>query len=217
MRKAFTLLEIIFVIVMLGILAGVAVFYFRANDSELVQAKNQLINHIRYTQHLALMDDKFSPSDRDWYKGRWRISFSGSSDYPQTSNYVYYNIFSDTIGEDGYGGGVDKENEVAIDPYEGRRLGVDNNGDKSKLITNLVQQYNVEIASVCDSDGKDIVFDVIGRPYKFNSSTNLGADSLPNSRAYQNLLASSCEIKLRHLETGEPATITIHPETGFVD
>ncbi|MFP4333742.1 MAG: Tfp pilus assembly protein FimT/FimU, partial [Campylobacterales bacterium] len=51
MRKAFTLLEIIFVIVILGILSGVAVFYFRTSDSELVQAKNQLINHIRYTQH----------------------------------------------------------------------------------------------------------------------------------------------------------------------
>jgi prepilin-type N-terminal cleavage/methylation domain-containing protein len=214
MKKAFTLLEIIFVIVLIGILAGVAVFYFRANDSELVQAKNQLINHIRYTQHLALMDDKFSPSDRDWYKGRWRISFSGSSDYPQTSNYVYYNIYSDSPD---YRGGIDKENEVAIDPYKGARLGVETDGDKSRLITNLVQQYNVEIVSVCDSDGKDIVFDVIGRPYKFNSSTDLGTDSLPNSRAYQNLLTSSCEIKLRHLETGEPATITIHPETGLVE
>lgn len=39
-------------------------------------AKNQVIAHIRYTQHLAMMDDKFNADESTWYKRRWQIWFS---------------------------------------------------------------------------------------------------------------------------------------------
>lgn len=198
MKKAFTLLEIIFVIVLLGILAGVAVFYFRANDSELVQAKNQLINHIRYTQHLALMDDRFDPNKEKWYESRWQIRMTSASD-------EYYSVFSDTD----LGGEISDEKEIAIDPYSGTRLGARNIVDKSKLETNIGLKYNASFESTTCDNGNfpvRIVFDAIGRPH-----SNIG------DRPYENLMRNSCTITLKHNETGETATITIHPETGFVD
>ena len=60
-KKAFTLLEIVFVIVVIGILA--TVILQRRQDNSLREAALQLISDIRYTQHLALTDDKYNPKD----------------------------------------------------------------------------------------------------------------------------------------------------------
>ena len=65
MKKAFTMLELVFVIVIIGILAVVAMPSFQRDT--LQEAGNQIISHIRYTQHLAMMDDKFNPADATWF------------------------------------------------------------------------------------------------------------------------------------------------------
>ncbi|MFP4485871.1 MAG: Tfp pilus assembly protein FimT/FimU [Campylobacterales bacterium] len=215
MRKAFTLLEIIFVIVILGILSGVAVFYFRASDSELAQAKNQLINHIRYTQHLALMDDRFDPNGDRWYYTRWQMRFFGD-------HRGYYVIFSDRSDR---GGQPDKNDEIAIDPFEKERLGRVYNAsteNKQESITYLPSQYNTIIDDIeCDhftvgypANSVSLIFDSLGRPYMINQEYSFNDK---NFRAYEGLMKESCTITLTHNDTGEPATITIHPETGFVE
>ena len=56
-KKAFTMLELVFVIVVSGILA--ATFIPRFDRDNLQEAADQVISHIRYTQHLAMVDDKF--------------------------------------------------------------------------------------------------------------------------------------------------------------
>jgi len=203
MKQAFTLIELIFVIVLISILGASAMFYFHSSDNEIAQAANQLARHIRYTQHLALMDDRFDPSDNEWYKGRWRIRFSKSTLYPQTNNYVYYSVFSDSKNPaTGYGGFPDTASELAIDPYDKQKLGTNTSGDKTKITTNLVNKYNTDFSSDC---GVLIAFDSLGRPYN-----GIGAG------AYANLLTENCTITLRHLDTGDTGTITIHPETGLV-
>ena len=60
MKKAFTLVELIFVIIIASILA-----YFAANKFEkdtLTPASYQLLDHIKYTQSLALDQDMFVSS-----------------------------------------------------------------------------------------------------------------------------------------------------------
>jgi prepilin-type N-terminal cleavage/methylation domain-containing protein len=91
MKKAFTLVELILVVVIVGIISAVMVP--RLNRSTLDEAAHQIVTHIRYTQHLALMDDKYDPNDATWYKTRWQLFFS------QGSNHKWaYTVFSDFKG-----------------------------------------------------------------------------------------------------------------------
>ncbi len=84
MRKAFTLLELVFVIVVVGILAAVIIPSTRTNPVR--EAAIQLVSHIRYAQHLAMVDDKFNISDPTWYENRWRISFDVNKKYSIVSD-----------------------------------------------------------------------------------------------------------------------------------
>jgi len=75
--KAFTLLELVFVIVVIGILS--AVFIPRIQSNHNAETAIKLINAIRNTQHKALSDDTFRGSEEEWYKQRWHILFSGTT------------------------------------------------------------------------------------------------------------------------------------------
>ena len=79
MKKAFTLLELVFVIVIAGILAFVLIP--KSSDTKLLESANQLISHIRYAQQLALNNDQFDPNDKNWYKKMWRIEFESNGTY----------------------------------------------------------------------------------------------------------------------------------------
>lgn len=104
MKKAFTMIELIFVIVVIGILA--AVIMPRTGSNKLHEAATQVLSHIRYTQHLAMVDDKFDPNDATWYREKWQIRFRRNSG---ASGYV---IFSDSIVTQGNV----NNGERAIDP-----------------------------------------------------------------------------------------------------
>ena len=76
MKKAFTMLEFVFVIVAIGIIS--AVLIPRLNNSPTQQGAIDLLSQIRYTQHLAMTDDSLDTSDPNWYKNRWQIRFNGN-------------------------------------------------------------------------------------------------------------------------------------------
>ena len=76
MKKAFTLLELVFVLVVIGILA--AVILPRTTSDSAVEAALELQSSIRYTQHLAMQDDKFDANNNTWFRNRWQIRFNGS-------------------------------------------------------------------------------------------------------------------------------------------
>ena len=91
-HNSFTLIELVFVIVVIGILAAVIVP--RIHSNKLQEAANQLVSHIRYTQHLAMIDDRFDSSDPTWYKTLWQVRFTPGIS-PLTGK-VAYAVFSDT-------------------------------------------------------------------------------------------------------------------------
>ena len=102
MKKAFTLIELVFVIIVVAILAGSIKLSFFNNSLNV--AADQLISHIRYTQSLALKDDKFQPFPLDdsktevnrskyWFKQWWQIRFSKSD------GHYWYEIFTDVPSE----------------------------------------------------------------------------------------------------------------------
>ncbi len=80
-KPAFTMLELVFVIVVLGILAALAMPRL---DRDLRQeAKDNILSAIRYTQHLALTDDKTVPGTA-WQANLWKIAI-GSTSYTISS------------------------------------------------------------------------------------------------------------------------------------
>lgn len=214
-RTAFTMLELVFVIIVIGILSVLAMPNFNTNPLQL--AAEQVATHIRYTQHLAMVDDKFDPEDSrfhsiagynaandgEWYKEFWRTRF-----YTDANGDKWYAVFSDKDRE----GQIDinTHEEPAIDPLTGKFLfGLEvSSNPKNNEKMNLTDTFGItNISATCDTNNIDLFFDNLGRPYIHSVS------STPTP-PYSNLLTSDCNITLVHPDG--TATITVHPETGYV-
>ena len=216
MKKAFTLLELVFVIVVIGILAAVIIPNTKINPIR--EASIQLLADIRYTQHLAMIDDRFDENNLGWFHELWQINFtaggSASSDYK-----VAYAIFSDW--KNTHTGHPEKD-ELAKDPLTGKLItgGVTNtvpyNDPDALDRANLGLKYNVGSISFspsCKSSGsKRIAFDHLGRPIKGNISSPTTSTTLVTATK---LITTTCEITLFSSNNDVNVTVAIEPETGY--
>jgi len=71
MKKAFTMLELVFVIVVAGILAAVIIPNTKTNP--VAEAAIDLVSNIQYAKHLAIVDDKYDRTNATWMRNRWQI------------------------------------------------------------------------------------------------------------------------------------------------
>lgn len=178
MKKAFTLVELVFVVVVLGILAFA--LWPTKPPTQAFEAARQVVAHIRYTQHLALNDDKFATHKdedgtkaniaKDWYKRMWRIAFSNlnntkcKNDTAGWRYAVYQNISKDLSDK----GAPNGEEEVAMNPAEaGKRLSgcfqaIYENTTNSM---NLAKTYGIETLDFSEFGNQGIIFDELGRAY----------------------------------------------------
>jgi len=211
-KYAFTMLELVIVIVVAGILAATMIPRFDRDN--LQEAADQVISDIRYTQHLAMIDDKFNANDNEWFKKRWQIQFSNS---PASDDQWAYTIFSESHGTID---GNPQFNDIAKntnDPNKYLTGGIDaipyndNNSTKKLNIGNAYGIKNV-IFTNCDNTAKAIAFDYMGRPMDGNISNS----SQPYQKA--NLLTSQCQIALckKNNSCEDNVTIVIEPQTGYV-
>lgn len=79
-KKAFTMLELVVVIVVVGILALAALP--RLDRDQLGSAVDDIMAAVRRTQLLAMEDNQFDPANQTnptWHTRRWRISLSSNS------------------------------------------------------------------------------------------------------------------------------------------
>ena len=211
MKKAFTMLELVFVIVVIGILSYMVASNFSRNS--LQEAADQLVSHIRYTQHLAMMDDKFDMNDVTWYQERWQIVFNSDAN---TYNQWAYTIFSD--GNKNANPNLTL-NEVAINPLDPRKYltggysGIimsDGVGATSEM--NLGMKYGIAVIALnaaCRFGGSlRISFDYLGRPLKGVPS---GFTAVYQSNRK---ITTQCQITLTD-DNGNNIIIGIEPETGY--
>lgn len=204
-RLAFTLLELVFVIVIIGILAVLAMPNFKGNP--LQTAAEQVASHIRYTQHLAMVDDKFDPSDSTWYMKKWQVRFR------ENSNVLYYAIYSDKDKDRNINCNATTCDEPAIDPLTKKPLYyLASRANKDMLLSTRYGITNIDVS--CDTPDSSLYttslgvigFDHLGRPYN-GIGNNL-------SGSYNFLMTADCTVTLEHPDGN--ATITIRPETGYV-
>jgi prepilin-type N-terminal cleavage/methylation domain-containing protein len=215
-KYAFTLLELIIVIVVIGILA--TAILSRRKDNSLQEAALQLISDIRYTQHLALTDDKYDPRDSEYHKGRWQIVFSNSR---FSDNQPAYTIFSDKDFGHGYSGDPTKteiaknimnHDRLMTGGYGTSALDIKSNSFKGNKKLNLGKTYgitNVSLSNGCHY--ARLSFDHMGRPMTGDQSTMYAPYKAGSKRL---LVKKRCEITLTSY-TSETLKIAVEPETGY--
>jgi prepilin-type N-terminal cleavage/methylation domain-containing protein len=196
-RKAFTMLELVFVIVVVGILSYFAASGFQRNTA--VEAADQIVSHIRYTQHLAMQDDKFDSTDATYYRERWQIRFT--TDSSGTGHEVYW-IMSDRD----HNGLLTDLSDYAKDPLDGTKYlsGDTTLGNNRSPALDLTAKYGIN--GIVYGCGQRIFFDNLGRPY--NDTT------YPATAPNQNLITAICTIFITN--GTQSRTIEISPETGYV-
>ena len=199
MRKAFSMLELVFVILIVGILA-IAISP-KLNDNRLRELAHQIISDLRYTQHLAMQDNKFDVSDSEWHLKRWQIYFHNDGD---GKGHKVYTVWRD----ENKGGGVDT-NEIAIDQTSRRRMTGDMNYATSFIeAMDLTKEYGVVNYNLCgNATKKRLYFDYLGRVY-----APLGLISSTNR--FDGLLSSNCNLTLTN-DKNQKVVITILAETGY--
>ncbi len=219
MKRGFTLIELVFVIVIIGILS--AILAPRFDRPTLTEAAHQLVSHIRYTQHLAMMDDKFDPVAKFWHRERWQLQF-GRSKY--TNNQYAYSIYSDKIGTSGGHTGNPDLLEIAKNPLNNGQLlsggyssTLKYNDARATKNMNLGEKYgilDVKFTKGCNS-GKRVAFDYLGRPIKGNIS------KIEKAYTKSNMVKKRCIIQLclddpcKLKESDRFIEIAIEAETGY--
>lgn len=213
MKKAFTMMELIFVIVVIGILAAVVIP--RTGSNKLREAAIQVVSHIRYTQHLAMVDDKFNTVDAAWYKDRWQIMFANTAGSGGTWSYM---IFSDSLGTST---GTPDINEHAVNPLDSSKFltggystgNIAHDDSRATKELNIGRKYgitSVTSSSECrlGAGNLRIAFDHLGRPLRgaFHNYTSAYT-------AADRLITSQCTITLTNSEG--TVAIAIEPETGY--
>lgn len=185
------MIELIIIIVVVGILS--AAVLPRLERDTLRDAANQVVRHIQYTQHLAMVDDVYDNTNGTWFLERWQIGF-------RTANNCYV-VYSDTNQ-----GGFPDTNEAAVDPLD-KTLLFSNvtctaTGNNTKLL--LASEYDIDGIALnggCGGANNYIAFDNLGRPHVgFAGPVN-------------NLMAARCDITLT--SGARNAVISIDPETGY--
>ena len=212
-RLAFTMIELVFVIVVLGILASYALPRFERDYRQ--EAADSILSDIRYTQHLALMDNMHEHNDSRWQQKFWRIVFSTCD----SGEKHYYMIGSDS-NKSGANNAFFAQNEAAIDPANGKPMFgnptlCQNDGDSIVsdriFITKKFGIKSVLFRGGCSgtvngSGGNHLGFDNLGRPhYGFSTSTT------PDYASY---MSSRCVMTFT-LNDDTNFTINIEPETGY--
>ncbi|WP_041960013.1 pilus assembly FimT family protein [Sulfurospirillum arsenophilum] len=216
MKKAFTMLELVFVIMIVGILSYFVSSSFQRNP--LREAADQVVSHIRYTQHLAMQDDTFASNDSAWYRKRWQVRFSTAGGVQS------YAIMSDINSDGNPNASVGGIIEVAKDPLNPIQYLIGTpttsffNNTKPEFMNkklDLTSTYGVTRITVAGggtgSTANRILFDSMGRPYRGDTNAlNGGVIASPSDRiAMTPITVTLIDSNLNTM------VITIEPETGY--
>lgn len=201
-KHAFTMLELVFVIVALGIIASVAIPRI---DRDLKQeASDSVLSDIRYTQHMAIADFRQSFNNALWQRSFWRISFESCSGS---------GLFTGIGSDKDYQGDTDRD-EAAIDPANGKPMFWLNtssctNGGDSTVSDRIFITKKFGVTAVVGTGGcaglKHIGFDHLGRPH-----VSFSGSGTPDYATY---MSNTCTFTFT-MSDGDTFAVSIEPESG---
>jgi len=223
-KNAFTMIELIVVLVVLGIIAANSIPRLKRDTR--TEAINHMLTAVRYTQYLALHDTKHRRDDSRWQKSFWRFQVYKCS----RSSDLFYMIGTD----------IDlnrklNRSETAVDPSNGKftfwntsklcpKNGNDAlNNDVSPNIF-ITQKYginNVDFGTCLiytgqhsSSTARHIGFDGFGRPHRsFIGRYDYQGAVRPN---HWGITRDNCEITFEFKDTSIASfKIIIENETGY--
>lgn len=237
LRSAFTLIELIFVIVIVAIL-GVVMAPKLSND-DLQLATDQVIRHIRLAQHLALHEDMYlsesnqskrytdiqqqRKASQQWFKQWWRIQFHTNHSYTTYSDHPTETTSQQYGNDPDFSTNPPGSDRFAIDPYSGLFIAaaMTNNAvpESMRLAdVHLTDKYGVSVSlnSCAHASGsttsRHILFDHLGRPHCAISPTGGNAATL---NPFRQIMITQRRITITSNSTNESKIICIEPETGF--
>jgi len=211
---AFTMIELVFVIVVLGILAAMALPRLDRDHRE--EATSSIVSSLMYAKHMALTDNVTNPTDNKWQRAFWRFGITKCSD----DGIFYY------IGSDKNYDGLINTSEAIEDPATGKVMMAnsaqpcaDNVDKKVSPSILLTKKYGIDDSMItftncspvddakADTD-KYIGFDYFGRTHKgFLDSTT------PD---FSSRVHTDCNITLSFKNDLNDVVITIESDTGFI-
>lgn len=220
MRRAFSLVELVFVVAVVSILASVFAAKFTPNP--LVLAANQIASHIRYAQFLALSDDSFDPALNEWHTTWQIVEFSNINTAKRIKNVCEnqncwrYNLYRDKTGSTN----LNSLRQATPDPLAPQKrltAGFSPGSMTQEAINalnlklNLTYTYGVKrvrFSGGCvarsEGVGLKLRFDELGRVYLENSK-----------KPYDNAITSTCEISLFDAK-GRCWAVRVAAQTSFV-
>ena len=207
-RSAFTIIELTLAIVIIGILASLALPRMDRDLRE--EASGSILSNIRYTRHLAQMDNMQMFNNKQWERRYWKIMFGTCSD----ANNKFYMVGTDSNMDSG---GFFDRNESAIDPANGKPMfwvnGQDcSSGGDSSVSPQIFISKKFGINSISWSGGcanvQHIGFDHLGRPH-----VGFGSSNGPDQGSY---MFEDCTITFGFEDSSIPDfSIKIAKETGY--
>ncbi len=198
-KSAFTMIELVFVIVVLGILVAVAIPRLQNDTTQ--EAADQILSDIRQTQHLALTDDVTNPTNTNWQRAFWRMQFQNMA--ASGTGWTY------SIGSNRDGGTNIDLVEAAVDPLSGKpifgfRTWGNTEVSPKVFIGRKFGITNVTFGGSC-ATAQYIGFDHLGRLHQ--GFTTSGTPD------YSSVLNTLCTITFSHPNGN--FIINIEPETGY--
>jgi len=208
-QTAFTMIELLLVIIVLGILTSLAIPRMDRDRSQ--EAADNILSSIRYTQHLALTDNKTDPFDTNWQQKFWMIRFVMDS----TGENSFYTVSSDTDKS-----GTIHKAETAIDPSNGKYMynttgaTVTMDSDESPNIF-IGNNYGINAINLNNSGctTQHIAFDNLGRPHTGLKTTATGTLAGNNYATY---MSNDCNMTFSFIDSSTDSfNIIIKKETGY--
>ncbi len=211
-HKAFTMIELVFVIIVIGILAAMSLLRIERDIRQ--EAGDNILSAIRYAQHMALIDDKQSYKDKKWHQKLWMIRFE------TPGNEVIYKIGADNDKD----GNIDKK-DAAVDPLTGKyyfTTDATQDSDESPNIF-LNKKYGINSVTFNNCKGsqataaKHIAFDNYGRPFRgiLDTTPNGGLEAGASKDFRTYVKGGQCEITFTSNAFDSNLIIVIKEETGY--
>lgn len=202
MKKAFSLLELVLVVVLIGLLY--TLFIPKKQENRLNELTNRVSLYLSYIRYKALIDDKYSNTDL-WHKQRWTMKFFRC----RNEGGIYFSIYSENNDT-----GQVNQSESLKDPLTNKYIYSSNyceeNNENSKYVL-LSKNFDIDKVDISCNDTDSlgqISFGSNGRVYSKLSNFSNEASS------YE--ITTPCYIRFTSKKQ-ETSEIKIYPKTAFIE